>query len=544
MSETIVTAGFDLEAALASLPACVRCRNRRIKCDTSLPACTNCEKASEICRYRDHVLASTVSRPDLTTLVARYRELIATKQLHPNDSQILRPLSHPEYDLAVTSAPSLHISDPQSPNDTSFWGSSSIYAKLGAAMITLKRLPPPELMLEKKQGGLFDMLPRPDPSGAILPGLELCRRLLKTYHTSIEPFYPIFDWDHLTLLIDSAYTLSPIQSSPILFLLLAVTLQALSRVDDRLVEQAKAYYRSFDKLAGDQAKAPPSIETLKCLLLRSLYSLLSQSLNQSWHLLGMTQGLLSDLMPELKAKNSMHLLVSSASLENQVAVSFGRPAVLTESSTLETMKGPDFSEHGRLGFLVYKLSSFQYTIMSFVESTNLSWEAFALQMRDHLNLWITDWNIAIADIATASEYSSFHRISGSVMYDQCLLELLGKASQTSSDKGEATDVARRLVENFQRLYAFTSTLNEHIAGVKFENGPDISIFPFFWTNTHTICIACLVLLQSQEAANASQSEEVDNAIEKGLSLLLALDSSQTLFRTIWSLQNSKATVTG
>jgi hypothetical protein len=47
--------------AVKALPACTRCRVRRVKCDRNLPSCRSCQKSSADCSYHDQVTSTNVS---------------------------------------------------------------------------------------------------------------------------------------------------------------------------------------------------------------------------------------------------------------------------------------------------------------------------------------------------------------------------------------------------------------------------------------------------------------------------------------------------
>ncbi len=51
-----------LQRAINLLPACNRCRHRRVKCDRQLPACLYCTKSQNPCLYYDYVLSEDIPR--------------------------------------------------------------------------------------------------------------------------------------------------------------------------------------------------------------------------------------------------------------------------------------------------------------------------------------------------------------------------------------------------------------------------------------------------------------------------------------------------
>lgn len=70
----------DLDADVErsrQLPACQRCRTRKIKCDRGAPKCSRCAKAKATCLVVDPVTAETYSRDFISRLEERERELRA-----------------------------------------------------------------------------------------------------------------------------------------------------------------------------------------------------------------------------------------------------------------------------------------------------------------------------------------------------------------------------------------------------------------------------------------------------------------------------------
>lgn len=81
------------------LPACVRCRTRKTKCDSLLPACSNCAKAGVECTNKDNAVGKEVSRSYLLALEERVREYEQVQEHSTSDQrpQSKRPrLSVPE----------------------------------------------------------------------------------------------------------------------------------------------------------------------------------------------------------------------------------------------------------------------------------------------------------------------------------------------------------------------------------------------------------------------------------------------------------------
>ena len=58
----MATNAVQLDELLSALPACIRCRAAKRRCDTRVPSCENCSKAGVDCIFYDHVRKQDFSR--------------------------------------------------------------------------------------------------------------------------------------------------------------------------------------------------------------------------------------------------------------------------------------------------------------------------------------------------------------------------------------------------------------------------------------------------------------------------------------------------
>ena len=73
-----MTSDPDAEAERGRLlPACQRCRTRKIKCDRGAPKCARCARAKATCLVVDPVTSETYSRDFISRLEEKERELRA-----------------------------------------------------------------------------------------------------------------------------------------------------------------------------------------------------------------------------------------------------------------------------------------------------------------------------------------------------------------------------------------------------------------------------------------------------------------------------------
>lgn len=71
---------MDIDADIErgrQLPACQRCKTRKIKCDRGAPKCSRCTKAKATCLVVDPVTAETYSRDFISRLEEKEKELRA-----------------------------------------------------------------------------------------------------------------------------------------------------------------------------------------------------------------------------------------------------------------------------------------------------------------------------------------------------------------------------------------------------------------------------------------------------------------------------------
>lgn len=58
-----------------TIPACIRCRGRKTRCDTGRPFCTPCGKAGTSCQYVDPRTREVLPRDHVARLESRLQEL-------------------------------------------------------------------------------------------------------------------------------------------------------------------------------------------------------------------------------------------------------------------------------------------------------------------------------------------------------------------------------------------------------------------------------------------------------------------------------------
>ncbi|KAF2107975.1 hypothetical protein BDV96DRAFT_692949 [Lophiotrema nucula] len=435
---------YDLAAALTSLPSCSRCRRRRIKCDSLLPACANCEKSSEPCEYPDHVLDQPISREHLASLTARYDELMAIKaELSANSSTTFGDTPGSTSSTANAELPWVTASA-SGTNDESYWGSSSAYTKLGALIRIQSRLPDLPPTTSNILPGLLEALPRAQPGSINLPTLDV-----------------------------------------------SIAMQLLARGDQRYLDYARQYFNASQQEGGLTLAKLPNLERLQCILLISIYHMLSLEQANIWQYLDLANQILIENEPVIREAKQVYLYSTLASLDVDIAAAYGRPAVHRSPNVAPTEE--DYEGSSSVAFHIHQLMGIQQRIHSELmtvepKSNRGDLCAIGSSFRRELSGWIMDWNLAISSPIHDEHKAEWLRLTGAVLYDQSLLHVLEIPEIGSKDVRERRNVAARFIENCHQLFFFDAD-----RGKEEQGRPDrVWIFPFFWTHAHSIFNAALV----------------------------------------------------
>lgn len=296
---------LDLEAALASLPACTRCRRRRIKCDSRLPSCRNCFQADKRCQFRDHVVGQDVPRQYLQSLIQHVHQLSEASasnvpgiaaELPSRDG--LPRLDRSGVDNAQVCSIFAASQNPARLTDpgVSYYGPSNLYAYL----VTHASSSADSLLglQEGKEGirtyqELFETItasyrPSSDAPTTNLPPQPLVQEILAYYQQSVEKFLPVIGSELLSqlhsLLLTGSETLQDDNSVEfaVLRLLLAISLQLMARYNPSLASIAMAYFLSISESRLREALSRPSVITLQLLTLISIYLMLDRQGGNIW----------------------------------------------------------------------------------------------------------------------------------------------------------------------------------------------------------------------------------------------------------------------
>lgn len=352
---------YDINDALKTLPTCNRCRQRRIKCDNDLPACRGCAKAQVQCSFHDHACSEDVPRSYLLSLMNRLQELQSGGQSRhsPRDTAQER---HGAFDTRT--ATGVHVyavsrSDRHSPGhgdaQWAYWGGLSVFGSLSSAMLS-RSIPAPEpAALDLKSQPISDIyrrLPLLTSSAEIFfPNSGVVQQLVEHYYYSVEMLYPVLGRTSLLALpqlaaeLDilgqetvAAYVISGSQEtgSGHLILVMAISLQLLSKSDSRLASKAASYFAASEGYIAAALK-DQNLKSVQLLTLASIYIMLDDTAGNVWQLIGHASRLYCDILDGLDDVHTEDLRMTLLSLEVQLSIAYGRPSEVN-SPTCELRK--------------------------------------------------------------------------------------------------------------------------------------------------------------------------------------------------------------
>ncbi|KAF2736214.1 hypothetical protein EJ04DRAFT_551446 [Polyplosphaeria fusca] len=177
---------LDLDALIASLPACKRCRDCRRGCDTLLPKCRQCTKAGVECMFYDHGRNTLLPRTYIAQLVDEVRRLSASHLPSPAETASTLQAT-PSAVKTPSTAKAESVASDQNHFDHHFAYAGGSYRYLGADSCLVKS-------------------PRLQPAGVSSPDMDEedwaavnsepalgTFELVELYLDAVQPMYPILD---------------------------------------------------------------------------------------------------------------------------------------------------------------------------------------------------------------------------------------------------------------------------------------------------------------------------------------------------------------
>ncbi|EXJ77672.1 hypothetical protein A1O3_09901 [Capronia epimyces CBS 606.96] len=284
-----------------TVTACVRCRQRKTRCDPTLPRCQPCERSNAHCEYYDSAKNRTIPRAYITSLQETVRKL----------NEELKALEQEEdYDLDHESmARAAGLVKFSETDDGRFLGPSSgiavtrfvmEFAKQSSAKRTIQDVVPHHAAQEIKQKfdaesskptskvyPLISSVAAPD-----LPNRELMDNLVQIYMVKAQYMLPLLHEPSFRQELHAVYDGS---TDPTLnFQVRMVIAISMQKLDTQYAGLADSYYlAALPFLTGAVQKM--DLSTLQCFALIAQYSLLTPTRTAAYWVVGMAAKLCLEL---------------------------------------------------------------------------------------------------------------------------------------------------------------------------------------------------------------------------------------------------------
>ncbi|KAF2099335.1 hypothetical protein NA57DRAFT_74836 [Rhizodiscina lignyota] len=515
-----------IEEAFDQLPACLKCRRRKIKCDRKFPCCGYCARTNQVCTIVDPVLDQEIPRSRLQQLKQRYDDL-SQKLI---EGKTREDISFKGEDGRASSSASTEHNDTMASSllDSSFdtfsknpkgktvyvGRSSPLFslgraldaANIGKARSIIASIQNP---LERASGDLSIDFRR------TLTAPEIAV-LIDVYHNSIEVLFPGLKQQTLGLMapgspeISQHSNLSTRQTTST-NLVLAVAARMLAKRDSRMMAVSTALlgaamqdYSSFCSEVQQQNEGGLTAVFLLCL-----YFLLDPSSGDVWRLLGYACRLCTELSWDFSGtlgpeKANWPLRCSVFRLECDVSIAYGLPPqrsmlCIDRSwiSAYETDQGAQWTAYYLHRLAVIKLSIHAHILTK--HDALADWEV----LQERLHRWQSAWKLHIETVRTLSSTDhgmiSWLERCGEFYFCEAALFFYRAAGDSSMPLADAHDFAIRYIEAFSILYkghhhiSPTAAIDgqSHLADSKL-------VFPIWWTAVHSLFHAGIVLIHRPE----------------------------------------------
>ncbi|KAJ5100264.1 fungal-specific transcription factor domain-containing protein [Penicillium angulare] len=576
----------ELRNAMAKLPVCSRCKNRRTKCDVNLPACQGCVKSGHDCYYWDHVIGKDISRRyegstiplnmsnpadsvtrEIHTMKRKISQALRTDDIPPlpcGSNSIPEPAPLGIADFVATEANFAHrdlssnllCTSPYSSAksiDATFFGASSIYSRFISRYSALSLLPdesskipspsePPFLRNISRTLGL--------DQNVMIPPTE-AQNLVWYYYQSVEVIYPILGPDLIQSTINVAYDSGMEPGDKALAglrlnLMIAISLILISPKDRRLQVISEAYFRqAISNWLDPDLFAYPAIESLQILLLLCIYVWLCPNITDIWRLLGHATRMCLDVIEvhgsgRESSPDAKTLYQSLYTLGTQISVYFGRPHQLPdrpESVSLETSSSGVKSDFASMSYSLAQIQNRLYRGMtgnrqstSSNSSVYTEFEWITICVQD-IQQWLLDWNSlidCITDLSSYREEQNQTKISLRYYGELQQGETLLLAKLTADHHGHALASFQDNSFCMQILNAAYGLYHIFNATVR-----DVStcvprlVFSMTWTCTHAIFNSIDVILHDSPE-NGATYEDVSLWMQRSIEMLKFFDDGMQL----------------
>ncbi|KAF2477496.1 uncharacterized protein BDR25DRAFT_249503 [Lindgomyces ingoldianus] len=333
--------GIDLDALIAALPACKRCRDCRRGCDTTLPKCRQCTKAGQDCIFFDHGRNEFLPRRHyIAALVDHVRNI--SSRANP------APVTPGETPRETNAAPSAHAESVTSdlyPYVHHFAYAGGSYRYLGAqsCLVSSPRL---QQAIPGPPGDLDN-----DDVEMVWKNPMNYNELVQTYLKIVHPLYPILDPNSRFLVPDVDLTTLTASEIFALYMIYSIGCHVVPGKTPRYPYSGKLSfqhatsqkYQYFGAECFQHAMAnldastvEPTIDTLRAVLLLAINSLFDPKSGNIGQQVALATRLCLDLelqdlgVEDTALVENMHSTIFS--MENEIASVLDRPATFPEPS--------------------------------------------------------------------------------------------------------------------------------------------------------------------------------------------------------------------
>ncbi|KAJ4245825.1 hypothetical protein NW762_013949 [Fusarium torreyae] len=294
-----------MEHGAITINACNRCRKRKARCDTQIPACRPCQNSGSICEFTDGRSGNVHPRSLIHDLESELLRL--ERMLEENSDPLVE---------APPETPTL-LSDEEAPQEFIHEGVDGHAHFIGASsgMYLVRSV------LESAQQNYSDFYPPPESDDLVratpkepartdtriaLPSLETAKSLIDTFFSQYQVQYPILDQNEFTKTISEFYDrqnngTGSSHSVPgdvwtrfMLNMTLAISLAFVSGDHDKGLAISKGF--ATNALAElDLIMQTKNVQSVQCLLLLLLLSILDSSFAPIWYISGLCMRMCIDL---------------------------------------------------------------------------------------------------------------------------------------------------------------------------------------------------------------------------------------------------------
>ncbi|KAI1616979.1 fungal-specific transcription factor domain-containing protein [Exophiala viscosa] len=284
-----------------TVTACVRCRQRKTRCDPTLPRCEPCERSNAHCEYYDSAKNRTIPRTYITSLQETVRRLNEEyKALEKEDDY------EPDHESMARAAGLVRFTEK---DECRFLGPSSgiaitrfvmEFAKQNSSRRMIKDVVPHHAAQEIKDKfdaesskptskvyPLISSVAAPD-----LPNRELMERLVSIYMVKAQYMLPLLHEPSFRRDLETVY--NGTADTTLNFQVRLVVAISMQKLDKQYAGLADSYYlAALPFMPGAVEKM--DLSTLQCFALIAQYSLLTPTRTAAYWVVGVAAKLCQDL---------------------------------------------------------------------------------------------------------------------------------------------------------------------------------------------------------------------------------------------------------